>query len=338
MNLRHAFVLLLCAFGCSSSSGTGGATGSVTFSWDFNSASCTDANVDVVQVEVAGNTTTWSCWDPVNQVQGATVLGVPTGTQPFTLTGFVPTYDSSTGAYKGDVAWYAASGTAQVVDSMDTATGTITLTYITPPPSSSASNIGFIWTFSGQDCTQTPMVDHLLLDIGGESNRYPCSTGGVFANQSAGAYPFSLVAYDVSGNTLYQSGGTATVDGVNSININTDLQPMVLDGGGTGNAEVDFTFGTSAQNCSQVGVDTLHYALTDPTGTVVPGTDLMQPCGSASSPSVGIAYSSLQPAVYYLYIQGYTGANVSYQLSGYQFTAVASPTTSTYQTVLLKTN
>jgi hypothetical protein len=253
----------------------------------------------------------------------------------------VPTDDATTGAYVQDVAWFRASGTVGVTAGVDNDTGMITLSYISAPASMSASNVGFVWTFAGQGCAQVPQVNHLHFVMTGITpnidTTFDCNSTVSIQNLAAGSYPFTLTAVDAAGATKYfTSGGTATVDGANSISIHADLQAMVA-AGGTGNAEIDFTFGPSAQNCQQVGVDTLRYSLTDATGAVVANTDLMQGClNSSSQPSVGIAFSSLQPAVYYLYIQGFAQGKITYQLSGYQFTVVASPTTSTYQTVISK--
>jgi hypothetical protein len=311
-------------------------TGSVTFHWNFNGDSCANANVDTVQVQIAGTTTVWSCYDPVNQIEGTTVAGVPQGAQAYKLTGYVPTYDATTGAYLGDVPWFVATGTINVMANADNDTGPITLGYINPPASMAQSNIGLFWTFGGQTCAQTPLVDHVNMTIGGTTNSFPCpsAAGAVSQNYSAGSYNFQLVALDAAGTTtLYQSSGTATVDGVNSVTINSDMQSMVT-ATGTGNAEIDFTFGTSGQNCQQVNVDTLHYVLTDPTGMVIAGTDLTQSCMTSSGVSVGIGFSSLQPAVYYLYVDGYNQTKITYQLSGYAFTVVASLATSTYNTTI----
>jgi hypothetical protein len=306
----------------------------VAFQWTFAGATCVGANVDGVKIDIAGTSTTVGCIDAASGVAGVTLSGIPVGSQSFTLTGMTPTYDANLN-YTGDVATYQLNATVTVQGGVLNATGVLNLPYITQPPNTANSNIIFLWTFGGKDCSMaSPQVTNVNLFMNGQgvNVNQQCDVAGLMVNSfSAGSYPFTLTA--TAGSVTYTSSGNVTVDGVQTVTVNSDLQQSVSSSPGASDAVMAFTFGTSGQNCQQVGIDTVHFALTDATGAVVSGSSLTQACTGATT----VTFSGLSgPNVYYLYIQGLSQGKTTYQVSGYQFTAVPSPTASSYTVVVPK--
>jgi hypothetical protein len=309
-------------------------TASVAFQWTFAGSTCVGANVDLVQIAIAGTTIQVGCIDAASGVAGVTLSGIPLGTQNFTLTGYTPTYDTNLN-YTGDVATFQLAAAVTVQGGMVNSTGVLDLPYISQPPNNANSNIIFLWTFEGKSCaTSSPQVTTVNLFMNGQSVNVnqQCDVAGLMVKSfAAGTYPFTLTA--TAGSVQYTSSGNATVDGVQTITINSDLQQQVSSSPGAGDAVIAFTFGTSGQNCQQVGLDTVHFALTDATGAVVSGSSLTQACTGATT----VTFSGLSgPNVYYLYIQGLAQGTTTYQVSGYQFTVVPSPTASSYSVVVPK--
>jgi hypothetical protein len=320
--------------------------GSVSFHWAFTSANytCAYASVSSMQVKIGGITATVGCIDPTSGDQGATIAGVPGGTQPFTLTAYTPTYDSN-GNPTGTVALYQASGSVQVVGGANNDTGVIQLSYINPPAQNPAnSNIVFLWNFLGQTCASTPQVATVRVQVTDNSSTaasvdtmVACNTSGTdgiqVQNFAAGTYPFTLTGLDSTGTATYQASGSATVDGLTSVNVYVTLVSVGPPPTGPGNAQIAFTFGSSGQNCQQVGVDSLHFSLSDSTGAPVAGSDVIVGCMTSGGITEQVAFNSLTaPAVYYLYAQGLAAGSVAYT-GNFQF-SVSPMMTSSYQVSL----
>jgi hypothetical protein len=335
---------LLLAFGCTVTP----VPGSVTIHWAFtaNSYSCAYASVTTMQVSVAGLTTTVGCIDPTTGDQGTTLDGVPAGVQPFSLTGYTPTYDAS-GNFTGNVAFYQASGTIQVIGNANNDTGQIQLGYINQPAQNPAnSNIVFLWNFAGQTCASSPQVASVRVQVTDPANppasvdqMVACNTNGTdgiqVQNFAAGTYPFTLTGLDSTGAANFQATGSVTVDGLNSVNVYVTLAPVGSPPSGPGNAQIAFTFGSSGQNCQQVNVDSMHFSLSDSTGTAVPGSDVIVGCMTSGGITQQVAFNSLTaPATYFLYAQGLSGGSVAYTGS-FQF-SVAPMMTSNYQVAIPK--
>ena len=232
-----------CTITTGGGTGTGGeaTTGSISLQWTFNGGeSCIAANVQQVQVGIAGQTVTFPCYGGgwSNGGSEGTIAGLSPGAYPFTVTGLTYGVNSSY-AVNTAVATYQASGSISVIAGSDDSQ-TIDLPMVAAPAQTS-TNIILLWTFSGQNCSQAgePTVTiHITDPVNGDVDQpVACdqnnsdgveigadpATGQV--GFSAGSYPVSLTASDASGD-YYFASGTIYANGISDSVVHVDLQPQ----------------------------------------------------------------------------------------------------------------
>lgn len=335
-----AFSLL--GAGCVVSTGpgvnTGSGVGSVTLLWTFNNGEgCTAAGVKYVQVEVAGHSTTFPCYDLGNGGRSGTLDNLPDGPQTVTVTGLSAHY-AVNGNSTGQISTYQATTSVTVIDSAD-AQISIDLPPLMSTPATN-SNIIFLWTFAHQACgaagnpavtlhVDDPMAGPTDATVSCDQNGTDGVKVGVGPNQpgfAAGSYAFTLSAADGSGNTYFASG-TAFMNGFSDSVVNVDLQQQTSaapPAAGVGAVLFDLTFGD--QTCSSAQLTTFQAYLTDSMGNQIAGTPIAGPCSS-----LPITYTNLAaPATYYLSAQGLVGTTSAFSVLQYAL-SVYPGATSSYQ-------
>jgi len=121
-------------------------------------------------------------------------------------------------------------------------------------------DVTFSWTFAGQQCAAVPQVSSVRIIIPGEvlqnNGVFPCLVsnypGIILQNFAPGDYTYTIQGLAYAGDILYQAGGSFTVDG--NVSVQVDLPPV---GAGTSYAYLMWTFppnGVSqTPNCAQAG-------------------------------------------------------------------------------------
>ncbi len=191
-------------------------------------------------------------------------------------------------------------------------------------PSSRSGNIVLTWTFDGRTCAQqqswaasqgSPQVATVTVDIPGQTlqnnGSYPCTSAGTdgieLTNFRAGAYSYTVRGWSSSGEELYSTSGSITVNGdvANSVTLRAEKGGMAV--------RWQFWNGSTYLSCSQAGVLNVYVNLQDSSGFWVYGNGAGYQIPCTTSWGDGVQFPWLAPDNYVIVVQGYDTVNTLYR-------------------------
>jgi hypothetical protein len=235
---------------------SGSLLGDIRVSWAFqNAVTCAQAGVSFVEVQIFDADDGSPQYDQVfNCTDGSVLIGdfIP-GRYKFVMSGMDL---SQTIRYQSSFSTYIGPGYNNL--------GTTVLSF-------TLGNIGFTWSFDGQQSCKIAGVSQMQIIVidssgGVEFNETrPCSDqGATITNFARGNYDLILYGLDVAGTRLFTADTKIAVQSGDNNYGNINLSPSTT----TGSVTFSWTFGGGG-TCTQAGVNAVKIALNAPSGQLM---------------------------------------------------------------------